>query len=52
MESYVNERATVVAVGEADAAGCAVVRVDVDGGRWAWRERSVIHVTNRRLVAG
>lgn len=39
MAQWVGMAATVVALDGVDPAGCAGVRVDVDGGQWFWRLR-------------
>lgn len=41
MEAYVGMVATIVSLDTGDPAGCAVVRVDLDGGSWYWRIRDM-----------
>lgn len=41
MESYVGMTATVVQLAGTDSAGCAGVRVDIDGSSWFWRIRDM-----------
>lgn len=39
MTQYVGQEAKVTELAGTDAAGCALVKVDVDGGSWYWRLR-------------
>lgn len=43
MDAYVGMRAKIVELvaGSGDAVGCLLVRVDVDGGEWAWRAENL-----------
>jgi hypothetical protein len=41
MEAYVGMVATVVQLAGTDTAGCAGVRVDIDGSQWFWRIRDM-----------
>jgi len=42
MSQYVGREATVTELSGTDAAGCALVKVDVDGGAWFWRLRDSV----------
>lgn len=43
MDAYVGMRAKIIELvpGGGDAVGCVLVRVDVDGGDWAWRAENL-----------
>ena len=41
MDAYVGRQATVTELVGVDAAGCPVIKVDVDGGAWYWRVRDL-----------
>ncbi|MBL8966961.1 MAG: SH3 domain-containing protein [Spirochaetaceae bacterium] len=43
MDAYVGMRAKIIELvaGSGDAVGCVLVRVDVDGGDWAWRAENL-----------
>ena len=41
MDAYVGDIATVIELAGVDDAGCPVVRVDIDGGEFVWRVRSL-----------
>ncbi len=42
MEAYVGRRTRVTTLGGVDEQGCAVVRVEADGGEWMWRVRDAV----------
>ena len=42
MEAYVGRRTRVSELGGVDEQGCAVVRVEADGGEWMWRVRDAV----------
>jgi hypothetical protein len=41
MAQYAGQEATIMAIGGLDSSGCCLVRVDLDGGRFAWRSRDL-----------
>ena len=41
MDRYVGRTAIIMQIGAPDSAGCGVVRVDLDRGRWMWRTRNL-----------
>lgn len=44
MSQYVGQEASVTELAGTDAAGCPLVKVDVDGGAWFWRIRDAVVV--------
>lgn len=47
MEQFVGRTATVLRIVGLDTAGCEVVRVDADQGRYVWRTRNLSHAHDR-----